>query len=55
MRHRCLDPDASTEVIAPKLTQSSFTISVRRVDRIIEDFGLQKKTVPLASKACTSH
>jgi hypothetical protein len=50
IRHRFLDPDASAEVIAQKLTQSSFTISVRSVDRIIEDFGLQKKMVPLSSK-----
>ena len=51
MRHRFLDPDASADVIAQKLTQSSFTISVRSVDRIIEAFGLQKKMVPLSSKA----
>jgi transposase len=51
IRHRFLDPDASAEVIAQKLTQASFTISIRSVDRIIEDFGLQKKTVPLSSKA----
>jgi hypothetical protein len=51
MRHRFLAPDASTAVIAQKLTPSSFTSSVRSVDRIIEDFGLQKKTVPLSSKA----
>jgi transposase len=51
IRHRFLDPDASAAVIAQKLTQASFTISVRSVDRIIEDFGLQKKTVPLSSKA----
>jgi len=51
IRHRFLDPDASADVIAQKLTQASFTISVRSVDRIIEDFGLQKKTVPLSSKA----
>ena len=51
IRHRFLDPDASAAVIAQKLTQSSFTISVRSVDRIIEDFGLQKKTGPLSSKA----
>lgn len=51
MRHRFLDPDASAAVIAQKLTQSRFTISVRSVDRIIEDFGLQKKTVPLSSQA----
>ncbi len=51
IRHRFLDPDASAAVIAQQLTQSSFTISMRSVDRIIEDFGLQKKTVPLSSKA----
>jgi hypothetical protein len=51
IRHRCLDPDASAAVIAQKLTQASCTISVRSVDRIIEDFGLQKKTVPLSSQA----
>ena len=55
IRHRFLDPDASAAVIAQKLTQSSFTISVRSVDRIIEDLGLQKKPVPLSSKAGTSH
>jgi len=49
MRHRGLDPDASADVIAQKLTQSSFTSSVRSVDRIIADFGLQKKMVPLSS------
>jgi hypothetical protein len=49
--HRFLDPDASAAVIAQKLTQARFTISVRSVDRIIEDFGLQKKTVPLSSTA----
>ena len=51
IRHRFLDPDASAAVIAQKLTQSSFTISVRSGDRGIEDVGLQKKTVPLSSKA----
>ena len=51
MRHRFLDPDASAAVIAQQLTPSSFTISVRSVDRIIEDLGLQNKTVPLSSKA----
>jgi hypothetical protein len=51
MRHRCLAPDASADVIAQQLTQASFTIRVRSVDRIIEDLGLQKKTVPLSSHA----
>ena len=43
IRHRFLDADASTEVIAQKLRQSGWQISTRSVDRIIEDFGLQKK------------
>lgn len=45
IRHRFLDPDASVEVIAQKLRQTGFTISTRSVERIIEDFGLQKKTL----------
>ena len=55
IRHRFLDPDASTAVIAQKLTQSRFTSSVRSVARISEDCGLQKKTAPLSSQACISH
>jgi transposase len=54
IRHRFLDPDASVEVIAQKMTQSGFKISVRSVVRVIEDFGLQKKTLPLSSKAGAS-
>ena len=46
IRHRFLDPDASTEVIAQKLVQSGATISVRSVERIVQDYALQKKTVP---------
>ena len=45
IRHRFLDPDASVEVIAQKLIQSGFTISIRSVERVIADFGLQKKTL----------
>jgi len=44
IRHRFLDPQASAEVIAQKLTQSGWTISTRSVQRVIEEFGLQKKT-----------
>ena len=47
IRHRFLDPDASAGVIAQKLRQSGFRISVRSVERIIEQFGLQKKTLHL--------
>lgn len=47
IRHRFLDPDASAEVIAQKLKQSGFQISIRSVERILEQFGLQKKTLRL--------
>jgi len=45
IRHRFLDPEASAEVIAQKLTQSGWPISIRSVQRVIEEFGLQKKTL----------
>jgi hypothetical protein len=45
IRHRFLDPEASAEVIAQKLCQSGWEISIRSVQRVIEEFGLQKKTV----------
>ena len=45
IRHRFLDPDASAGVIAQKLRQCGMTISTRSVERVIEDFGLQKKTL----------
>jgi hypothetical protein len=45
IRHRFLDPEASASVIAQKLRQSGFEISVRSVERVIADFGLQKKTL----------
>jgi hypothetical protein len=50
IRHRFLDPDASAEVIAQKLSQVGSKISVRSVERVIEDFGLQKKTLPMPAK-----
>jgi hypothetical protein len=49
IRHRFLDPEASTEVIAQKLRQCNFRISKRTVDRVINQFGLQKKTLPVSS------
>ena len=33
------------DVIAQKLQQTGFRISVRSVDRIFEEYGLQKKTL----------
>jgi transposase len=43
IRHRFLDPDATAEVIAQKIRQTGLKISTRSVERVIEDFGLQKK------------
>lgn len=51
LRHRLLDPEASSEVIAQKLRQSGFEISKRSVDRIFAEFGFQKKTLPVSSRS----
>ncbi len=45
IRHRFLDPEASADVIAQKLRQLEHGISTRSVERIIADYGLQKKTL----------
>lgn len=45
IRHRFLDTEASAEVIAQKLHQEGHLISQRSVERIIADYGLQKKTL----------
>ena len=45
IRHRFLDSEASAEVIAQKLTQSGWEISIRSVQRVIEKFGLQKNSI----------
>jgi hypothetical protein len=45
IRHRFLDPQASAGVIAQKLRQTGFVISTRSVERVIADYGLQKKTL----------
>ena len=47
IRQRFLDPDASADVIAQKLRQAGFDISTRSVERVIEAYGLQKKTLSL--------
>ena len=51
IRHRFLDPDASPEVIAQKLQQTGHPISIRSVQRVIEEFGLQKKTSRVPAQA----
>src|SRR6266702_5732336 len=45
IRCRFLDPDSSPAVIAQKIRQQSHSISQRSVERIIADYGLQKKTL----------
>lgn len=50
IRHRFLDPEASSEVIAQKLCQSGWQISIRSVQRVIGEFGLQKKTLPVPTE-----
>lgn len=44
IRYRFLDPKMSAEVIAQKLIQSGHRIAIRSVERVISDYGLQKKT-----------
>jgi transposase len=45
IRQRFLDPQASAAVIAQKLRQTGLPISNRSVERVIAEFGLQKKTL----------
>ena len=45
IRYRFLDPDASPAVLAQKLRQTGWPIATRSVERIVEEFGLQKKTL----------
>ena len=49
IRHRFLDPDASSEVITQKLNQCGFKVSDRSVRRVFESYGLQKKTLQVQS------
>lgn len=44
IQYRFLDPEASPEVIAQKIRQAGHTISTRSVQRVIQAYGLQKKT-----------
>jgi transposase len=45
IRHRMLDPEASGAVITQKLRQTGFEICKRTVERVLEEYGLQKKTL----------
>ena len=52
IRHRFLDHDASSQVITQKLVQGGWKISIRSVERVLAEYGLQKKTpqVPAARR-----
>jgi len=50
IRYRFLDPQASPEVIRQKMRQLGQTISTRSVERVIADYGLQKKTLQTAAE-----
>jgi hypothetical protein len=50
VRHRFLDPEASSAVIAQKMQQAGLMISRASVDRIVAEFGLQKKTLRVAAR-----
>lgn len=53
IRHRFLDPKISSEVIAQKLVQCGYLISIRSVERVISEYGLQKKTSLVSSRKTT--
>lgn len=50
IRHRFLDPKASPEVIGQKLRQVGCLVSTRSVERVIADYGLQKKTLSVPTQ-----
>lgn len=45
IRYKFLDPEMSAAVIAQKMRQSGYKISIRSVERAITELGLQKKTL----------
>ena len=50
IRHRFLDPEAGSEVIAQKLRQTGVKVSQRTVERTITEYGLQKKTLQVSAQ-----
>ena len=53
IRYRFLDPKISAEVIAQKLVQCGHPIAIRSVERVIFEYGLQKKTSFVSSRKTT--
>lgn len=54
IRHRFLDPDANCAVITQKMKQTGIKVSQRSVERIINEHGLQKKTLQVSSQGSTA-
>ncbi|MBU1205923.1 MAG: hypothetical protein KKH04_03190 [Proteobacteria bacterium] len=54
IRYRFLDFNMSPEVVAQKLNQNGYLIATRSVERVISDYGLQKKTASLSPRKRTS-
>jgi transposase len=54
IRYRFLDPKMSPEVIAQRLNQNGFQIAIRSVERVISEYGLQKKTPFISSPKRTN-
>ena len=50
IRLRFLDPDAPAGVIVQKLRQRNCPVSLRSVERTIQEYGLQKKTLSVKSR-----
>jgi len=50
IRYKFLDPQISPEVISQKLNQNGFPIAIRSVERVISEYGLQKKTPYLSTR-----
>ena len=53
IRYRFLDPQISPQVIAQKLVQCGHQIAIRSVERVICEYGLQKKTSQVSSSKST--
>lgn len=49
IRYRFLDPQMPPEVIAQKLNQDGYLIAIRSVERVVSEYGLQKKTPSVSS------
>ena len=54
IRYKFLDPQMSPEVISQRLNQNGFTIAIRSVERVISEYGLQKKTPYLSTRKRTN-